>query len=426
MKDHRKIISAYDRFVPYRLLQLLGKKDITEIRLGDQVEKRITVLFTDIRDFTTLSETMTPQENFNFINSYFSQMEPIISVHNGIVDKYIGDAIMAIFPESADNACDCALSMLKQLRVYNEGRTRAGYPPIRIGIGLNTGLAMIGAVGGYNRMDGTVISDAVNLCARIESLTKTYGAELLVGESTYDDLHDSKREAARFIDRVLVKGKLKPQSIYEVFAADPLPERKEKQHYRMLFEEALAHYHYGHIDEAAELLERCLTRNPADLPAQVYLERCKQYQSTGYHAVDSELQNRISWSEVFLLGHEKIDEQHHQLVDGALAIIEKIEQDQDPAATRKSVTDIATLAQEHFHTEEGVMKASDYPLYQIHKRQHAAFLRAFPRLVELVGNTETPKVFRMFKVQIFLLDWLVNHTLKEDKHFGKFLAYSKE
>jgi class 3 adenylate cyclase len=272
MIDLKKTISAYDRFVPHRLLQLLGKKDITKIKLGDNVEKKITILFSDIRDFTTLSESLTPQENFNFINTYLCQMDPIISSNNGVVGNFIGDAIMAIFPEGTEDAYKCSLSMLKQLRVYNEGRIRAGYQPIRIGIGLNTGLAMIGTVGGHNRMDGTVISDAVNLCSRIESLTKVYKIQLLIGEDTYNDLSPERKKYTRFVDRVLVKGKLKQQSIYEVFEIDDEHVRKHKRNSKDVFEEALANYHYGEIDVAKRLLEECLSRNVNDEPIKIYLD----------------------------------------------------------------------------------------------------------------------------------------------------------
>ena len=177
-EDVKKLIVSYSRFIPHKIIDLLGKKSIAELKLGDQTEKKIAILFSDIRDFTTLSERMSPQENFNFINSYLSQMEPLISVKDGIIDKFIGDAIMAIFPNNSNDALDCSILMQKQLKNYNEGRCRAGYDPINIGIGLNTGISMLGTVGGYNRMDGTVISDAVNLASRIESITKKYNVQL--------------------------------------------------------------------------------------------------------------------------------------------------------------------------------------------------------------------------------------------------------
>ncbi len=146
------IVSAYSRFVPHQFLQLLGKETVTDIVLGESLEKKMTILFSDMRDFTALSESMTPCENFSFINSYLERMEPAISSYHGVIDKYIGDAIMALFPTSADDALDGALGMLNGLAGYNEERKTQGRPPVAIGIGLNTGLMMLGTVGGRNRM----------------------------------------------------------------------------------------------------------------------------------------------------------------------------------------------------------------------------------------------------------------------------------
>jgi len=166
----------------------------------------MTTMFADIRGFTTLSETMTPQENFKFINGYLTQMEPIIDKYNGFIDKYIGDAIMALFPTCADDAVQAAIAMLKKLVDYNQGRQRAGYQLINIGIGIHTGPLMLGTVGGQNRMDGTVISDAVNLASRVEGLTKIYGTPLLITEQTYSSLTDVSQYHIRVIDCVTVKG----------------------------------------------------------------------------------------------------------------------------------------------------------------------------------------------------------------------------
>jgi class 3 adenylate cyclase len=163
---------AYERFVPREFLNLLDKQHMIDVQLGDQVEKEMTVMFSDIRGFTTISEDMEPQEIFDFINNYLGQMEPIILKHHGFIDKYIGDAIMALFPTTVDDAVRGSISMLQTLNQYNNLLQRAGYPAIKIGIGLNTGPLILGTVGGQNRMDGTVISDAVNISARIENLTK--------------------------------------------------------------------------------------------------------------------------------------------------------------------------------------------------------------------------------------------------------------
>src|SRR5512139_1359024 len=190
---------AYGRLIPHQLLKLLDIDSVVDIKLGDQVERKMTIMFADIRNFTPLSESMTPGENFEFINSYLSQMEPVISAHNGIIDKYMGDAIMSLFSHGADDALDAAIAMLAKLDEYNSGRKRAGYVPIDIGIGLNTGMVMIGTVGGPDRMDSTVIGDAVNMTPRIEQSTKIYHAPLLISQNTFYDLTDPSRYDIRFL-----------------------------------------------------------------------------------------------------------------------------------------------------------------------------------------------------------------------------------
>jgi class 3 adenylate cyclase len=216
---------AFERFVPSEFLQFLNKQSIVDVQLGDQVEQEMSVLFSDIRDFTTLSEQMNPEDNFRFINSYLSRISPVIREHQGFIDKYIGDAIMALFSGGADNAVKAGIAMLNKLVEYNEHRMASGYKPIQIGIGINTGLLMLGTVGEPNRMDGTVISDAVNLASRTEGLTKNYGVSLLITHETFKRLRNPTDYAIRRIDEVKVKGKSEYVTIYEVFEADP-PELK--------------------------------------------------------------------------------------------------------------------------------------------------------------------------------------------------------
>jgi len=267
--------AAYERFVPSQFLQFLQKKSIVEVQLGDQVQQEMSILFSDIRDFTTLSESMTPSENFQFINSYLSRMEPAIIENNGFIDKYIGDAIMALFGGSADDAVKAGIAMLQELTEYNQHRANSGYLPIKIGIGINTGTIMLGTVGGYSRMDGTVISDAVNLASRVESLTKNYGVSLLITHQTFQRLQDSNQYAIRLIDRAKVKGKSKEVTVYEVFDADPRPVREGKLVTRTAFERAWLLYHRGICGEAAQLFADCLRQNPSDKVAKIYLERCQ-------------------------------------------------------------------------------------------------------------------------------------------------------
>ena len=166
---------SIERFVPHAFLAIVGKPSIVDVELGDNKRQNMTVLFSDIRNFTTLSEKMTPDENFAFINTFLERMGPVIRAHNGFIDKYIGDAIMALF-NNADDALCAGLAMHDALEGFNAERVASGLEPIAIGVGLNTGSLMLGTIGEKHRMDGTVISDAVNLASRIESLTKEYAS----------------------------------------------------------------------------------------------------------------------------------------------------------------------------------------------------------------------------------------------------------
>jgi predicted ATPase/class 3 adenylate cyclase/GAF domain-containing protein len=298
-----ELTKAYSRFVPSEFLSLLGKKSITDVQLGEQIEEEITVMFSDIRGFTPLSEQMTPQQNFNFINSYLGRMSPIIRKHHGFIDKYIGDAIMALFPTNADDAVQASIEMLKLLVKYNQGRKRAGYRPIKIGIGLNTGVLMLGTVGEHDRMDGTVISDAVNLASRVEGMTKVYGVSLLIGETTYFQLEDTSKYQIRIIDQVQAKGKSEPVTIFEVFDGDPPHIIEMKQQTLMLFKQGFKLYHQAkfagatslfsdvlqvdlkgqmkQIEEAKEFFKEILHVNPDDKVVQIYVQRCENIQEYG-------------------------------------------------------------------------------------------------------------------------------------------------
>jgi two-component system sensor histidine kinase ChiS len=189
------------KYVPVEFLKLLNydESNYNSIKLGDSIEKEMSILFSDIRSFTNLSETMTPKENFDFINAYLSYCGPAIRNHNGFIDKYIGDAIMALFPNKPEDAIDSAIEMLDNLHTYNEKRKGKGRQRISSGIGIHTGNIMLGVIGEHKRFNCTVISDAVNLASRIESLTKLYSASLLISESVYDRI-DKEKYHIRLVD----------------------------------------------------------------------------------------------------------------------------------------------------------------------------------------------------------------------------------
>jgi PAS domain S-box-containing protein len=266
---------AYERFVPHEFLKLLDKTSVLEVKLGDHVEKEMTILFSDIRGFTALSETMTPTENFTFINEYLNRMVPIISQHEGVIDKYIGDAIMALFPTSPDHAVQAAIGMLKALSKYNETRGRPERPRLKIGIGLNTGYLMLGTIGDKTRMDGTVIADAVNVASRVEELTKIYNTPLLITEQTYLKLKNVLRYEIRVIDRVKVKGKSQYLTVYEVFDADNSAVVELKLQTLRDFEQGFMCFHNGNFTKAFDFFEKVLAINEDDEAARVYVSRCR-------------------------------------------------------------------------------------------------------------------------------------------------------
>ena len=274
-----ELTDAYGRFVPHQFLNLLGYESIIDVNLGDQVQEEMSVLFADIRDFTTLSETMSPQENFNFINAYLSRMEPAITSNNGFIDKYIGDAIMALFSDFADDAVKAGIAMLNILTDYNQHRQSIGYIPIQIGIGINSGSLMLGTVGGQSRMDSTVISDAVNLASRIEGLTKDYGVPLLISQETLERLRNPADYAIRIVDKVQVKGKSQYVIVYEVFDADPPGILAAKLANLPTYTEAMLLCDRKEFREAGKLFEECLRTNPSDRVARIYLKRCRDWRS---------------------------------------------------------------------------------------------------------------------------------------------------
>jgi predicted ATPase/class 3 adenylate cyclase/tRNA A-37 threonylcarbamoyl transferase component Bud32 len=265
--------SAYQRFVPEEFLRFLNRESIVDVKLGDQIRKEMSVLFSDIRSFTELSEKMTPEENFNFINSYLKRMGPSIRENNGFIDKYIGDAIMALFPRNSDDAIKASIQMMEGIKIYNVHRNNQGYPPISIGIGIHTGELMLGTVGEDKRMDTTVISDAVNLSSRLESMTKQYGVGIIVSEDTLKKTQDRSKYKTRLLDNVIVKGKTLPVVVYEVFDYYPEVVLKEKLASKEFFEKAVTLFYEGNFQEAKSLFEKVLTISKEDKAAKLFLER---------------------------------------------------------------------------------------------------------------------------------------------------------
>jgi class 3 adenylate cyclase len=275
-KSLSRLNVAYYRFVPREFLHLLGKRDITTVEIGDQVEREMTVLFADVRGFTSLSERMSPQENFAFVNILLGSVGPLIRQHHGFIDKYLGDGIMALFAQEPADAVRAAAGMRAALGTLNQRRLLRGEPAVRIGIGIHTGSIMLGTVGEPARMDGTVISDVVNTSSRLESLTKPYGVTVLLSEAVHATLPPELRESTRVLGHVRAKGKRQPITIHEFFAGDLDEIAELKRSTQADFQIGLAAYRDGEFAVAVATLRGVLLRNPTDGAAQYYLGRAQR------------------------------------------------------------------------------------------------------------------------------------------------------
>ncbi len=240
-----------------------------------------TMLFSDIRGFTNMTENLGPGETVDMLNNYFSEMVEVVLRHKGLLDKYIGDAIMAVFgaplsdPQDANNAVKVAIEMLQALRKLNKSRNRDGLEAIDIGIGISTGEVVAGNVGSEKRMDYTVIGDHVNLAARLESANKYFGTSILVSETTASQL--ASHEVLREIDVLRVKGKSKPILVYEPLAY--YPERQQEKLLKALpvFEQAMKLYQQREWIEAGGCFKEFIDHCPNDMVSKLYIDRCAYY-----------------------------------------------------------------------------------------------------------------------------------------------------
>jgi class 3 adenylate cyclase len=273
--------NIYERFVPREFIDLLQKNSILEVNLGDQVSRKMTVMFADIRGWTTLLEKMTPQEAFSFINAYLRRVNPVIRDCNGFIDQYYGDGVMALFPGTPDDAVRAAVRMQEAVAEYNREREKSGFGPIGIGIGLHRADLMLGVIGSEDRMQGAVVADAVNLAARIEGLNKMYGSYVSLSDETLSEMKESDRYRYRFMDKVRVKGREDAVAVYEVFEGDPAGLAELKEETKPAFESGIQLYYGKKFSEASVHFNQVLEKNPADLAARIYLKRCANYMVNG-------------------------------------------------------------------------------------------------------------------------------------------------
>lgn len=272
----RLVYEATGKFVPYEFIGSLGHNVITDVKLGDQVEKIVTVLFSDIRDYTSLSEQMSPEENFKFVCAFNERMGPAIRRHNGFINQYLGDAIMAIFPRNAEDALLAAIEMQKEVQDLNRIRAVNNQTPIQIGVGMHTGPLIMGITGDAHRMDATTISDTVNIASRLESLTKHYSVNIILSDSSLKQIGQKDGFHLRSLGLVQLKGKREAVEIHECFDSNTSPDKEKKLNTLAAFNEGVSFFLNKSFHEANLAFKKVVDTDPGDLTAKFFYRNTKK------------------------------------------------------------------------------------------------------------------------------------------------------
>jgi len=291
-REKKKVRGAFQHYLNASVVNEL-LKDPAKLKLGGD-KKNLTVLFSDIRGFTTISEGLAPESLVRLLNEYLTAMTEIVFKYDGLLDKYIGDAVMAVFgapleqPDHALRACYTALDMMDRLKTLQKQWQAEGWPFVDIGIGVSTGDMVAGNMGSEMRFDYTVMGDSVNLGSRLEGINKEYGTNIVISQFTHEIVKDVL--CCRELDAVRVKGKKQPIKIYELLG------RKENEEFwrepTNRFHAGLEHYKAARWDEAMAAFQSVLALSPDDFPAQLYIQRCETLKANPLE---------VSWDGVFTM-----------------------------------------------------------------------------------------------------------------------------
>jgi len=294
-KQRKMITNMFERYVDRAVVQQLID-DPKMLKLGGEM-KEITLLFSDIKGFTTISEKLGPENLVKLINAYLNEMTAVIMKHRGTVDKFIGDAIMAFWgapiddPDAAFHASAAALEMQNRLEALQSKWKKHGDIVLKQRVGINTGPCIVGNMGSESKFNYTAMGDAVNVASRLEGVNKQYGTYILMSEVTHNKV--AKRVHAREIDKVVVMGKTEPIRIYELMGLADKPLGEYTRNFLEAFNEGIVAYQQRKWDEGIALMEHAMKQIPNDPVCQLYIERMKLYQ---LNPPDS------NWSGVFVLG----------------------------------------------------------------------------------------------------------------------------
>jgi class 3 adenylate cyclase len=254
---------------------------IIELSRGDMVERNVHVMFSDIRDYTSLAEDMTPKENFQFVNALAGKVGPIVKKNHGLINQYLGDTIMMLFLKSADDGVQAGIDVLRMITAYNQQREAKNRKKIRLGIGLHSGPLMMGIIGDSMRTDAAVISDTVNTASRMEGLTKYYNVNFILSDETLQKLENRDRFNLRYLGKVQAKGKNQTIDIHECFDGDSDEQIALKKSTLLLFHSGVEMYFAKDMINARKFFDQVYQINPADTTAFGFLHKIHGHLSHG-------------------------------------------------------------------------------------------------------------------------------------------------
>ncbi|MCA9691953.1 MAG: DUF3369 domain-containing protein [Nannocystaceae bacterium] len=271
--EREQWLRAFERFVPKSMVHLIDKRDLRRVAVGDHMASEMTIMFMDIESFTARCERMSPQAVFCLLNRLYAAVGPCLEAHGGIIDKYLGDGVMVLFPADPRAALDAAIAALAVLERFNaEAPLDDG--PLAMGIGLHFGPVIVGMVGHAQRIAPTVIADTVNTASRIQEYNRVLGTSVLVSRSLADALGEDAPAASRSLGLITIRGRSQSVELLEVFAGDPPRARAAKERTGSSFAAAIAAMERRELSAAAALFRDVLAADPGDVVARRFLECC--------------------------------------------------------------------------------------------------------------------------------------------------------
>ncbi len=281
IEEITKLSESYFRFVPRQFINYLGKEQIYEVELGDQVEREMSIMVANIRDFYKISKRLTPEESFHFINSFLKRIGPLVRDNEGLINKYLSSGILALFPNGTEQALQAALALRKELEAYNDELRQAGSEPIDGGVGIHKGSIIMGIIGEEKRLEGNVISENVNVATILERSTVLLGASILITENVLSSIQEPERYQYRNLGQIHLSGEDEALQLYDVYQGDFDRIRKLKDRTKADFERGIEFYQVGRFFDARECFVEVIKHNRQDLAAQLYFFICDEYFQRG-------------------------------------------------------------------------------------------------------------------------------------------------